>query len=279
MITLIIFRWLAINSYRRRYSGTSPLDDSWLSSMGDKLANSGSLKFSVIYTTVLIVVTLITLRYSIAEWILYNLSWIEPARKHVSVLLALPILIMFLCSGLIYITSTSRGLSWWDAQVISFRFYSFHGRPSYIKSEINSLSEEIDEGVETYRDILTLERLFKHEFKAGQVARECIEQADPKMYHELETSFMEDWTPYRASSLMFVISIILFALSILFLNFRVFISSQLVRYDIWTDMLFTIGLMFFLIWMIVISLELPELTPARYMTLKPPSTKEDKSPR
>ena len=267
MIALIVFRWLAIDSYRRKYGAMSPSDDSWLSSMGKKLADSGSLKFSITYAVVLIAVTLLTLGSSIVAWNSYFLSYNGPSRMPVSTLPSFPIIAVFLCSGLLYVTFTSRGLSWWDARVIIFRFYGFHRRRSYMKSEISSLFEELDVGIETYRAFLTIERLFKHEFKAGQVAREIIEQANPEMYLELESSLMEAGKPHRASRLMLASSIILLVLSILFLILGVFINSPLTRNDILADMLFTLCLVFSLMWMIRRSLELPELTPAQYMTL------------
>ena len=231
--------------------------------MGRKLADSGSLKFSIIYAIVLTVVTLLTLGYSIVAWNTYYLPYNDPSRTPVSILPAFPILAAFLCSGLIYVTLTSRGLSWWDARVIIFRFYGFHGRRSYMKSEINSLFEEIDVGTDTYRAFLTLERLFKHEFEAGQITREIIEQADPEMYQELESSLMEKGTPHRASRLMLVSSIILLVISILLLILGVFINSPLTVTGILADTLFTMCLVFSLMWMIRSSLELPELAPAQ----------------
>ena len=137
-----------------------------------------------------------------------------------------------------------------------------------MKDEIHSLLEENSAGMETYRAYLTIERLFKHEFLAGEVARKIIKNADPELYQELESSLMEQGAPQQVSRLVLTGSIILLVLSILFLILESFISTQLVRSGILADAFFTLFLVFFLMWMVVLSLELPKLTPTQYVKLK-----------
>jgi len=271
MVVLIVFRWLAIGSYRRNRGVTSPSDYSWLTRLGKRIADSESLKFSVIYVVALSLVFLLTLHYSYDVWYNYYAPWIEPLSKPlVSTLLAFPVFILFLCAGVLFVTMTSRGLSWWDARVISFRFYGSRRRVPYMKGEIHSLIEENSAGMETYRAYITIERLFKHEFQAGEVAREIIKHTDTELYKELESSFMEQKHPQSVSRMILASSIILLALSIWFLILESFISTQLARSGILADSFFTLFFVFFLMWMVVLSLELPKLTPTQYMRLKEP---------
>jgi hypothetical protein len=268
MVVLIGCRWLAVRSYRRNRGVTSPSDYSWLTRLGKKIADSESLKFSIIYIVVLCVVCLDTLGYSFAAWNNYNLPRNDPYWMSVSTLYALPAFLLFVVAGVLFVTMTSRGLSWWDARVISFRFYGSRRRVPYMKDEIHSLIEENSAGMETYRAYLTIERLFKHEFLAGEVARKIIKNADPELYQELESSLMEQGAPQQVSRLVLTASIILLVLSILLLILKSFISTQLVRSGILADTFFTLFLVFFLMWMVVLSLELPKLTPTQYVKLK-----------
>ncbi|MFW9813416.1 MAG: hypothetical protein ACFFF9_13220, partial [Candidatus Thorarchaeota archaeon] len=266
---LIVFRWFAVRSYQRNRGVTTPSDYSWLTRMGKKIADSESLKFSIIYVVVLCLVFLITLSYSYDMWKLYSLpsfGWLP--RPFVSTLLALPVLLLILCAGVLFVTMTSRGLSWWDTRVISFRFYGSRRRVPYMKDEIQSLIEENSAGMETYRAYLTIERLFKHEFLAGEVARGIIKNADPELHQELESSLMERGAPQKVSRLVLTGSIILLVLSIWFLFLESFIDTPLARSSVLADAFFTLFIVFFLMWMVVLSLELPKLTPTEYMKLK-----------
>lgn len=268
LFALLLFRWFAINSYKRKRADTLPRGDSWLSSMGQKIADSRSFKFTIIHTALLIAVTIITLGYSASIWnhtLYFGIDSITP----IGVLPAFPIIAIFLCSGLLYVTMTSQGLSWWDARVILFRFYAFHYRRSYMKDQICSLIEEIDAGIDDpYRAFLTLQRLFGHEFKAGEVAREIVEKQDSTMYQELESAIVEGGKPRRASNLILASSIIFLLLSIIFPTLGIFVYSAVTHTDILSDTLFTLFFVFFLIWMIRFSLELPELTQDSYKMLK-----------
>ncbi|MDF1541097.1 MAG: hypothetical protein P1Q69_19525 [Candidatus Thorarchaeota archaeon] len=164
---------------------------------------------------------------------------------------------------------TSRGLSWWDAQIIIFRFYGFHERRSYMKDEIQSLIDEIDVGIDdSYRAFLTVERLFRHDFNAGQVAREIIEHEDPKLFEELESALIEGGSPRRASNLLIISALIFLLFSILSMFLESYMNVSLFRYYLVADTLFTMLTSFSLIGTIRFSLEIPELTPAFYNALK-----------
>jgi hypothetical protein len=137
-----------------------------------------------------------------------------------------------------------------------------------MKSEIHSLIEENNTGIETYRAFLTIERLFRHEFLAGRVAREMIENSDPELYQELESSLIDAGTPQPVSRLILAGSIILLMLSIFFLILEVFIDTPLARSGTLADSFFTLFFVFLLVWMVGLSLELPTLTPAQFLKLK-----------
>jgi len=216
----------------------------------------------------LCVVVLLTLETSFVAWNNYFLPWVGPRRTPVATLLTLPALFLFLCTGILFVTMTSRGLSWWDARVISFRFYGSRSPTSYMKREIHSLIEENNTGFETYRAFLTIERLFRHEFLAGRVARDMIEKADTELYQELESSLMDTGTPQPVSRLILAGSIILLMLSIFFLILEPFIDTPLARSGTLADSFFTLFFVFLLIWIVRLSLELPTLTPAQYLKLK-----------
>lgn len=268
LLALILFRWFALDSYRRKRDDTLQKGDSWLSSMGQKLANSRSFKFIIMYNSLLIFITIATLGYSVSIW-MYTLEFGIVPITPIGVLPAFPIIAIFLCSGLLYVTMTSRGLSWWDASIILFRFYAFHLRFSYMKDQICSLIDEIDVGIDNpYRDFLTLQRLFRHEFKAGEVARKIVEQEDPKLFQELESAILEGGSPRRASNLILASCIIFLLLSILLPPIGISIYSIITHKEILADTLFTMFFAFFVIWMIRYSLEIPEITPNSHMKIK-----------
>jgi len=268
IFALILFRWFAIDSYRRKCANAIPTDDSWLSSMGQKIADSRSFRFTIIHTALLIAVTIITLVYSASIWI-HTLYFGIDSITPIGVLPAFPIITIFVCSGLLYVTMTSQGLSWWDARIILFRFYAFHFRRSYMKDQICSLIEEIDVGIDdSYRAFLTLQRLFRHEFKAGEVARKIVKQEDPMLYQELESAIVERGVPRRASNLILASSFIFLLLSIIFPPLGISVYSIITLKEILADTFFTVFFAFILIWMIRVSLELPELTPDSYKRLK-----------
>ncbi len=268
LLSVLLFRWFAIASYRRTRANALQPSHSWLSSMGQKLADSRNFKFTIIHSALLTAVTIITLAYSASIWyhILYQgVDSITP----IGVLPGFPIVAVFVCSGLLYVTMTSRGLSWWDASIVFFRFYAFHYRRSYMKDQIVSLIEEIDVGIDDpYRAFLTLQRLFRHEFKAGEVAREIVEQEDPKLYQEMESAILEGGKPRRTSDLLLASSFIFLLSSILFPVIGISIYSLITLKEILADTFFTLFFALFLIWMIWYSLELPELTSASYKVVR-----------
>ncbi|MHA1909860.1 MAG: hypothetical protein ACW98Y_21385 [Candidatus Thorarchaeota archaeon] len=271
IVALLIFiQKLAIGSYRdNNYSATS-----WFSTLGKKLANSKSLKFSITWTTVLIGTTLITLTYSLNSWILLL------TRPRFPVLLASLwpafFLLIYLLLGLLYVTLTPRGLAWWDANVVIFRYTGLHARRSYLKGEITDLIDENQEGFEDpYRAYLTLERLFNHEFGVGSAARDIMEKTAPEYHKEFESKLFDSSDYQRHSYFLLLIGIVVGFLSGFFFVFGFYIHLPLYDNTLIVDGLVAIFLSFLLMWMIHSTLELPIMRPSRYISMRSDSVASD----
>ena len=257
---LIVVRKLAVNSYRDN-NYTAP---TWFSSLGKKIANSKSMKFTIIFATALVATTLILLTYSLYEW--FRPSYSSSNLLQSSLIPAPPVL-LFLLIGLFYVTMTHHGLAWWDANVIIFRYTGFHGRRSYLKDEIKSLIEENQDGVDDpYRAYLTLERLYNHEFDVGEVTREIIEQIAPEYHKELENKLLQSAKTIRFSYLLLLIAVTVGFLSVFLFVFGSLVHLPLYNNLLVVDTLLSIALSFHLMWMIYSTLELPIMRAERYLT-------------
>ncbi|MFW9848814.1 MAG: hypothetical protein ACFFF4_06720 [Candidatus Thorarchaeota archaeon] len=255
---MILIRKLAISSYR----GNNYTTQSWSSNVGEKLANSKSLKFSIVFTTVLIATTVIVLNSSLSKWFS---SYSELLQ---SSLIPAPLLLSFFFIGMLYVTMTHRGLAWWDANVIIFRYAGFHGRRSYLREEIKALIDENQDGVDDpYRAYLTLERLFNHEFDIGEAARDIIKQSAPEYYEEYESELLEPTNSFRFSYVFLILALVLGFTSVFLLAFGSSIYLPVYNIPLMIDSIVGFALSFLLMWIIFSTLEIPVMRPTNYLAL------------
>jgi hypothetical protein len=203
---------------------------------------------------------LVALIFSLYSWWFLTSSTYSTNYFAYSSLLPAPVLIVYLVLGLLYVTSTTRGLSWWDATVILFRFHGFHQRRSYLENEIIQLIDENEDGYNyPFRAFLTLERLFMHEFNAGQVTRKILEEINPGLFNEFQERFDETKSIRRISHLPLLVAAVIGFLSILLLMYGISFQIPFIQYISIVDIDSTISFTFFLIWMIHATLEIPLL--------------------
>jgi len=169
---------------------------------------------------------------------------------------------------MLYVTMTHRGLAWWDASVIIFRYSGFHGRRSYLREEIKTLIDENQDGVDDpYRAYLTLERLFNHEFGIGEAARDIIKQSAPEYHKEFESRLLESTNTFRFSYAFLILALVLGFISVFFLAFGSLIYLPIHNVPFMVDSLLGFTLSFFLMWMIFSTLEIPIMRPTNYLAM------------
>ena len=256
LVILALIKFSAIESFRRRnYTASSKL-----SSLGEKLANSKIMKFDIVFAFALIGSLTIALAYTLYSWWYYTSRWYSSRFFFYSSLIPALILIPYLILGLIYATSTTRGLSWWNASVIIFRYHGFHERRSYLKNEIELLIEENEDGFDhPYCAYLTLERLFMQEFNAGQATREILGELKPELHEEFSTKLTNGFKNRRFSHFLLFIGVVFALLSIFFLFFGIYSQVLVSYYFPAIDFASTISLSFLLMWIVHSTFEIPGL--------------------
>ncbi len=265
---IALFKYLAIQAYKNEESSPK----SWMARTGSKLANGRSVIFSLLLNGIILVYSFFLFILGLYFYVLILFAgpeWLShvPAIVPVSGIVFIPLII----AGILYITMTTRGLSWWDAFRASYRFDSFYGKAERLTPFIEKYVDEAQEGMDDpHRAFLTLQRLFNHRFQLGEVARELILDMDPSLYHDLETSLLEEPSTHRKSTLLFFVGaislLITFAAEILYLAGFTYSIASLLYFLFDFSLMLTTGLS--LLGIIVINLELPEYKPDEYQDAK-----------
>jgi hypothetical protein len=122
--------------------------------------------------------------------------------------LILPVLL----AGIICITMTDGGLSWWDASVIIFRFNSYRRRRAIMEIAADNLLQRDEKNKENpHRAYLTLVHLFRQKYDAGAVAREIIRETSPEMFNEADAEIVRTKIHMTTRRALFSIAIVFFA--------------------------------------------------------------------
>ncbi len=264
LVALMLFKYLAIDAYKSQEESPK----SWMAVIGKKLAMGGNIKFTIILTATILIYSISILLFATFFYYLVLSNSLDmighlPAIVPVSGVIFVPLILI----GFVYISATDRGLSWWDAFRISFRFDSFHGRKSYLKPILEDIIEEAQEGLDNpHRAFLTLQRFFIHRFKIGSTAREMILDIEPELFHDLDQFLQEEQLPPRKSTLLLYGSVVFLMLS--FALFVILLSGvpyMLLESTVYLfDTLSSITVVLLLSGFITLNLELPQFNPSEY---------------
>lgn len=242
MIALCTFRYLTIGAYKKEEQSPT----TWIARLGKKLAHGESYPFTFIYSAFIIFYSFVLFYCGLSFYgLLLNVG--PDIFEHIIVIIPLSgiIFLPLLLMGLLYVTMTERGLSWWYAFNICFRFDSFHGRLSYLQPVLEELVEEAQEGLDApHRAFLTLQRLFIHRFEVGRMTRKLLREMDSQLYHDFEAMLLEEPRRLQMSRVLFKLglAIIFFdlfciTLGVLLILFDIVIYiSFLILFDILTSL-------------------------------------------
>lgn len=275
MIALFLFRFVAIHSYVS--SGNE--SGSWFSTMGWRIANGRSIPFTILFLLSILFAVSATLFPSL--FAIVALMPNSSAAGYVTPSLLLPsfVIVPMLLAGVVYVTMTDGGLSWWDASVIIFRFNSFQGRRDKMEEAVNKLLERDEESRDNpHRAYLTLIRLFRHKYDAGAVAREVIHEASPEMFNETDAELLSSKRHMAIQQVLFFTAIVFFAaflflgvtLSLAYLNAPVVSTMTNFSTTITTlsDFFLIVSLVSVLMGIITVALGIPSLQPDEYRQLR-----------
>ncbi len=275
LIAVFLFRFIAIHFYVSSDNGSG----SWISTMGWRIANGRSIPFTVLFLLSILFAVFATLFPSLfAIGVLVSnpgtAAYVTP-----STLLPSFVIVPVLLAGVVYVTMTDGGLSWWDASVIIFRFNSFQGREDRMEEAVNKLLERDEESRENpHRAYLTLVRFFRHKYDAGAVAREMIHASNPEMFNETDAELLGSKSQRTTQQVLFFTAIVFFAaflylavtLSLAFLNAPVVSTLTNFSTTITTlsDFFLMGSLVAVVLGIVAVALEIPSLQPDNYLKLK-----------
>lgn len=275
LLALFLFRLIAIHAHV--LSGNE--SGFWISTMGWKIANGRSIPFAILFLLSILFAVSATLFPSLLAFGVLGSNSSTTGYVTPSMLLPSLVIVPMLLAGVVYVTMTDGGLSWWDASVIIFRFNSFQGRRDIMEEAVNKLLERDKESRDNpHRAYLTLIHLFRHKYDAGAVAREVIHEANPETFNETDAELLGSKSHRTMRQVLLLTSIVFFAaffyiavtLSLAFLNAPV--VSTLTNFSTTiaalSDFSLMVSLVAVLLGIATAALEIPSLQPEDYLKLK-----------
>ncbi len=275
LIALFLFRFITIHSYVS--SGNE--SGSWLSTMGWKIANGRSIPFTILFLLSILFAVSATLFPSLFAIVALMSNYSAAGYVTPSLLLPSFVIVPMILAGIVYVTMTDGGLSWWDASVIIFRFNSFQGRRDKMEEAVSKLLDRDEENRDNpHRAYLTLVRLFRHKYDAGPVAREIIREASPEMFNETDAEILGSKSHRTTQQVLLFTAVVFFAaflylavtLSLAFLNAPV--VSTLTNFSTTiaalSDFFLVVSLVVMLIGTMAVALGIPSLQPDEYLELR-----------